>query len=179
VKSFESYNPRLQLQRRALYDKARRGNTRGFCPALFAPGFRAIDCGCGPGTITLDLAQRVAPGEIVGIDREHSQLALAREAARDRGLANATFQIASLYELPFPNASFDFAFAHALFEHLKEPLPALVEIRRVLKPGGWCVCAARTGRVLFAPDTAHRREAIETLQKCSMSNGGDVYVDEN
>jgi len=89
-----------------------------------------------PGTITLDLAQRVAPGEIVGIDREHSQLALAREAARDRGLANATFQIASLYELPFPNASFDFAFAHALFEHLKEPLQALVEIRRVLKPGG-------------------------------------------
>lgn len=43
---------------------------------------------------------------------------------------------ASIYRLPYPNGSFDAAFACAVFQHLAAPLEALKELRRVLRPGG-------------------------------------------
>src|ERR1700704_476217 len=49
------------------------------------PGMRVLDCGCGPGSITVDLATAVAPGEVIGIDIEQSQLDTARALAAERG----------------------------------------------------------------------------------------------
>lgn len=106
-----------------------------FLPHLRA-GMKLLDCGCGPGALSVDLAQVVAPGDVVGIDIEESQFELARQRAAERGVGNVMFQRASLYELPFPNASFDAVFAHAVLYHLREPVRALAEIRRVLKHGG-------------------------------------------
>jgi SAM-dependent methyltransferase len=106
-----------------------------FLPQL-RPGFKALDAGCGPGTITLGLARRVAPGHVIGIDVEDSQFEKAREQAESEGL-NVEFRKTSVYELPFEDHSFDAVFSHALLEHLVEPGAALVELRRVLKPGGW------------------------------------------
>jgi SAM-dependent methyltransferase len=97
---------------------------------------RLIDCGCGPGSITVDLAQAVTPGEAIGIDLREEALTHGRQLARDRGLSNVTFQVANIYQLPFPDGSFDAAFACAVLQHLAAPLEALKEVRRVLKPGG-------------------------------------------
>jgi ubiquinone/menaquinone biosynthesis C-methylase UbiE len=106
-----------------------------FLPQLM-PGWRVLDAGCGPGTITLGFARRVAPGLVTGIDAEDSQFSNARQQAERENL-NIEFQKASVYELPFPDGSFDAVFSHALFEHLSDPMAALAELRRVLKPGGW------------------------------------------
>jgi len=57
--------------------------------------------------------------------------------SRVRAGLNVEFRKASVYELPFEDHSFDAAFSHAQLEHLVEPGAALVELRRVLKPGGW------------------------------------------
>jgi cyclopropane fatty-acyl-phospholipid synthase-like methyltransferase len=57
-----------------------------FLPQLKA-GMRLLDCGCGPGTITLDLARRVAPATVIGIDRSDVQFASARATAAREGLA--------------------------------------------------------------------------------------------
>src|SRR5262245_32439269 len=97
---------------------------------------RLLDCGCGPGSITVDLAQAVAPGEAIGIDLREDTLAQGRALARERRVANVTFQAASVYQLPYPDGSFDAAFACAVLQHLAAPLAALKEMRRVLKPGG-------------------------------------------
>ena len=78
----------------------------------------------------------MAPGEVVGIDRRQASLSDARTFARERGVANVAFEVANVYQLPFPDRSFDAAFACALLQHLAAPLAALKEIRRVLKPGG-------------------------------------------
>jgi ubiquinone/menaquinone biosynthesis C-methylase UbiE len=82
------------------------------------------------------VAALVAPGEVVGVDREPGQVDLARRRAGERGLVNARFAAGSLYALPFPDAAFDAAYAHTVLQHVREPLRALREIRRVLKPGG-------------------------------------------
>jgi ubiquinone/menaquinone biosynthesis C-methylase UbiE len=107
----------------------------GFFLPQLRQGWRVLDAGCGPGTITLGLARRVAPGQTVGIDIEDSQLGNAREEAEREGL-NLEFRKASAYELPFPDQSFDAVFSHALLEHLSDPGLALAELHRVLKPGG-------------------------------------------
>jgi SAM-dependent methyltransferase len=99
-------------------------------------GMRLIDCGCGPGSITVDLAQIVAPGDVVGIDLRESAVTSARMLARERGIANITFEAASVYKLPHEDASFDAAFACAVLQHLSDPLRALREIRRVIRTGG-------------------------------------------
>jgi len=114
----------------------RTGQTAAFLVPHLRAGMRLLDCGCGPGSITVDLAQAVAPGDTIGIDLREDALAQARALARERRIANVTFQAASIYQLPFPERSFDAAFVCAVLQHLAAPLAALQEIRRVLKPGG-------------------------------------------
>lgn len=106
-----------------------------FLPHL-KPGMALLDCGCGPGTITLGLAELVAPGEVVGTEIEESHVAVARQNARQRGIGNARFEAADLYELPFADASFDAVFISAVLGNLQEPIRGLREAYRVLKPGG-------------------------------------------
>ena len=141
------------------------------------PGMRLLDIGCGPGTITVGLAAQVTPGEVVGIDMAESQLALARQKAAQQKLQNARFQPGSIYALPFEEGAFDAVFAHAVFEHLKEPVAALQEIRRVLRPEG--LVALRSpdwGGFLVHPLTPVLREAMELYQQVQVRNGGDVFA---
>lgn len=108
---------------------------RFFLPYL-QPGMRLLDCGCGSGSITRGIARIVAPGEVVGIDIAASEIDHARTGALREKVTNARFEVGNLYELAFPDASFDAIFCHNVLEHLNEPSNALREMRRVLKPGG-------------------------------------------
>jgi ubiquinone/menaquinone biosynthesis C-methylase UbiE len=99
-------------------------------------GMRLLDVGCGPGSITRGLAERLAPGEVVGVDPSEETLEAARRDAAARGLANLRYETASVYALPFPDASFDVAYAHQVLQHLHERDAALGEMLRVLRPGG-------------------------------------------
>src|SRR5690606_25679600 len=100
------------------------------------PGMAVLDCGCGPGTIALDFAEMVAPGEVWGIDLDASYVLRAQELAAERTLSNIHFRQASVYALPFPDQSMDAVFASTLLAHLSQPFAALTEIKRVLRPGG-------------------------------------------
>lgn len=99
-------------------------------------GMSLLDVGCGPGSITVGLAARVAPGAAVGVDLNPADLDKAASAAHAAGAANLRLSRSDLYQLPFAEASFDVAFAHSVLEHLADPLGALRELRRVLRPGG-------------------------------------------
>lgn len=148
-----------------------------FLHRYLRPGLQVLDCGCGPGSITCGLAPLVQPGRVVGCDLEASQVDLARARATMEGVDNATFEVGSIYELPFPAGSFDMVFAHAVFEHLAAPLRALAEIRRVLVAGG--LVALRSpdwSGFLVGPETPGLRAAIETYTQLQSANGGDVCV---
>ncbi|WP_104473836.1 class I SAM-dependent methyltransferase [Microterricola pindariensis] len=111
-------------------------NSAGYLLPHLAAGQRVLDVGCGPGTITVDLAPRVAPGEVVGIDSEADVVEQAQALATDSGLRNVRFSVGDVYALDFPDDSFDVVHAHQVMQHLARPVDAMREMRRVLKPGG-------------------------------------------
>ncbi len=104
------------------------------------PGMRLLDVGCGPGTISVGLADAVAPAGFVGVDIEESQVETARAAASAGGHRNAAFQVADALALPFESDSFDVVHAHATIMHVPDAAAAAAEMLRVLKPGGIVSC---------------------------------------
>ena len=136
-------------------------------------GFRVLDFGCGPGTITVGLAQAVHPGEVHGIDMEESQIELARAAAADGGHDNATFHVGNVYELPFEDDYFDAAHCHAVLMHVPDTQRALQEVSRVLKPGGIIASREMIGSCSFnEPMGETTAEAWNTFIKMLVANGG-------
>jgi ubiquinone/menaquinone biosynthesis C-methylase UbiE len=140
----------------------------GAAAAFLAPhlrrGMRLIDCGCGPGSITVDLARAVTPGEAIGIDLRADALLQGRTLARERGIVNVAFQAASVYHLPYTDSSFDAAFACAVLQHLAAPLAALKEMRRVLKPGGVIGIADGSSTITFRYPTNSLLQAYDKLR---------------
>src|SRR5437870_6082972 len=102
------------------------------------PGVSLLDCGCGPGVITVGLAKIVSPGEVHGVDLFDEQFGDARAQAEAEGVA-VTFHRASAYELPFEPPYFDSVLANHFLEHLATPSPARRELRRSLGPGATVV----------------------------------------
>jgi len=107
-----------------------------FIQPFLRAGMRVLDAGCGPGSITVGLAAAVAPGEVVGVDLQPSQVERARTLAASERIRNVRFEVADVYALPFADRSFDLIFAHALLMHVHDHVRALSELRRVLRPGG-------------------------------------------
>lgn len=149
--------------------------------AFFKPylkqGMKLLDCGCGPGTISLGFAKAIAPGIVTGIDAGASQVNLARENAHSQKITNTNFIEGSIYQLPFPDNSFDATFSHAVFEHLQDPSKALQELKRVLKPGG--ILGLRSpdwGGFLIAPSNPDLDKAIEYYKFIQQHNGGNPYI---
>ena len=84
---------------------------------------RLLDCGCGPGSITTDLAALVAPGDVIGFDVDPAQLELARAHAEAAGVQNVRFEQGDVRQLHFDDESFDAVFTHGVIEYLPEPSP--------------------------------------------------------
>jgi SAM-dependent methyltransferase len=152
-------------------------DARTFLPFLLAhlrPGMDVLDAGCGVGSIALDLAPAIAPGRIVGIDRDAGQIEAARTSAIDRAIGNAEFHAGSLYELPFPDASFDVVYANAVLIYLREPVLALAEMRRVLRPGGLAAVSDDDfGTVVTSPDCSELRLAADLFERAVAHEGGN------
>lgn len=110
------------------------GNSAAYLLPVLRPGDRLLDVGSGPGTITCDLAGLVT--EVVAIEQTESALELTHQEAARRGVTNVTCQVADVHRLPFADDSFDVAHAHQVLQHLPDPVTALRELARVVRPGG-------------------------------------------
>jgi SAM-dependent methyltransferase len=142
---------------------------------LLAPGQELLDVGCGPGTITLDLAARVAPGRVVGVDAVAEIVAQAEAERAARGVDNVEYRVGDAYHLGFDDGRFDVVHAHQVLQHLTDPVAALREMRRVLRPGG--VLAIRDGDYagfVWAPRDPRLERWLELYHQVTARNGAEA-----
>lgn len=149
-------------------------NSAAYLLDAVRPGLSLLDVGCGPGTITADLAAHVAPGRVTAVDAEPAILEQARAVAAERGLDNVRFAVADVHDLDYPDGSFDVVHAHQVLQHLGDPVGALREMRRVCRPGG--VVAARDGdyaSMAWYPAVPGLDDWLDLYRRVARDHGGE------
>ena len=145
-------------------------NSAAYLAPHLEPGLSLLDVGCGPGTITAEFAERLAPGRVIGMDASDDVIAKAAEFTAP----NLSFEVGDAYALPYPDDSFDIVHAHQVLQHVARPVDLLREMRRVAKPGG--LVAARdvdyAGTIWF-PQLSGLDEWMRVYQLVHRGNGGE------
>lgn len=101
-----------------------------------AAGFSCLELGCGPGYLSLALAERVGPtGRVVAVDADAEAISLACERRDAAGLTNVEFIIADVYEVELPG-DFDLAYSRLLLQHLSKPSAVVRRMWDAVRPGG-------------------------------------------
>ena len=156
---------------------SRRGaaDSAAYLLAHLRAGMDLLDVGCGPASITADLAERVTPGRVVALDAASGALEAARATLRDRGLSEQV-EVTSgdVMALPFEDASFDVVHAHQVLQHLADPVGALAEMRRVTRPGG--IVAVRDAvysAMTWFPEPAGMEQWRSVYMATARANGGE------
>ncbi len=150
------------------------------------PGMSLLDVGCGPGTITLDLAAALddgtgddgtgngeagGSGRVVGVDSAPAAIEAARAEAAQRAQECVRFEVADVGALPYEDGAFDVVHAHQVLHHLPDPVAALREMARVTAPGG--LVAAREcdyGSMRWWPTSSGLDRWMELYQELSAGN---------
>jgi ubiquinone/menaquinone biosynthesis C-methylase UbiE len=150
-------------------------SSAGFLLSHLQRGQAVLDVGCGPGTISADIARLVAPGSVTGIDLSHEVIELARRNADGTGDANLSFHVGDVYDLHFADSSFDVVYAHQVLQHLSDPIRALGEMRRVLAPGGLvAVRDADYGKFTWSPTDPRLERWMELYHDITKRNGAEA-----
>jgi SAM-dependent methyltransferase len=138
--------------------------------------FHVLDVGCGQGTITLGLAERVA--HVIGVDPSEGELADVRRYASEHQIENVEFRVGSVYGLDFPFGTFDACLCHSMIETLSRPLDGLIEIQRILKPGGvlGVACVEYGGLILAGPNVEVLRRFYAVRERVwQLENAADPF----
>ena len=106
-----------------------------------APGTKLMEVGCGPGFYSCGLAARFPELSVLGVDQSERQLDWAKTKARRLRLPNCRFEADDVHDLGHARETFDVLIAARLFTVLPDPQRALMEMHRVLRPGGRCLIA--------------------------------------
>jgi SAM-dependent methyltransferase len=148
-------------------------NSAGYLLEHLRPGMSLLDVGCGPGTITADLARLVAPGRVTAVENAPDVLGAARQEAQRAGRSTG-FVATDAHALALGSGVFDVVHAHQVLQHVADPVQVLREMRRVCAPGG--VVAVRDsdyGAFTWYPDVPELDEWLELYQRLARGNGGE------
>jgi SAM-dependent methyltransferase len=143
-------------------------NSAAYLAPHLKPGTNVLDVGCGPGTITADIAARVAPGRVLGID---ASAAVIADAQANKDADNLEFAVGDLYAL---DGTYDVVHAHQVLQHLPDPVGALRSMRNACRPGG--IVAARDGDYAgfrWYPDEPALDTWLALYERIARHNGGE------
>lgn len=133
------------------------------------PHMHVLDAGCGSGSMSRLLGRQVDPGRVVGVDVNPSYLEAAQQFADDEGLDNVFFEVGDIFELPFPEDSFDLVWSKYVLQWVNDPAGAVAEFKRVTKPGGSIVCCNFDGfGVTHYPEEAAWHDDAEKIFHASV-----------
>ncbi|MGW5938642.1 class I SAM-dependent methyltransferase [Streptomyces celluloflavus] len=149
-------------------------NSAGYLLASLRPDMRILDVGCGPGTITADLAALVPDGEVTGLEYAPDILPQARATATERGVTNVHFAVGDVHALDYPDDAFDVVHAHQVLQHVGDPVQALREMRRVTAPGGIvAVRDADYSAMTWYPAVDGLPDWLDLYLRVARANGGE------
>jgi SAM-dependent methyltransferase len=150
-------------------------NSAAFLLPHLVEGMTLLDVGCGPGNITAELATFVGEGDVTGIDLAPEVIAMAKKDFPSSQHENLFFEVGDVYALDFPDFQFDVVYVHQVLQHLSDPVAALTEIRRVLKPEG--VVAVRDadfGAFAWSPTDPLLTRWIEIYHQLTRRNNANA-----
>ncbi|WAZ25157.1 class I SAM-dependent methyltransferase [Streptomyces cinnabarinus] len=149
-------------------------NSAAYLLDSIEPHMRILDIGCGPGTITADLAALVPDGRVTGVDRAPGILEQARATAAERGLDNVDFAVADVHALDYPDDSFCVVHAHQVLQHVGDPVAALREMKRVTRPGGFiAVRESDYAAMTWYPASQGLDDWLDLYHAVARANGGE------
>lgn len=149
-------------------------NSAAYLLPELQPGDAILDIGCGPGTISADLAVLVPTGHVTAVDYAPAIVEQAATEAQSRGIANMAFATADAHALQYDDDTFDVVHAHQVLQHVGDPVQALSEMRRVAKPGG--VVAVRDSdyrAFTWFPESAGMSKWLDLYEEVARANGGE------
>jgi ubiquinone/menaquinone biosynthesis C-methylase UbiE len=143
----------------------------------FEPGMRILEAGSGTGAIARRVAPQIAPGEVVGVDRESAQVEAARTAAARQGIDNVRFLVGDLTTLSLDEEPFDGAYCRFVLEHVADPIDAIRRLAAHVRAGGW-VCAYEWNNASFSvfPACPAVRLVWDAIYRLQDQLGGDANV---
>ncbi|MGH3352904.1 MAG: class I SAM-dependent methyltransferase [Nocardioides sp.] len=136
------------------------------------PEQRLLDVGAGPGTITLDLAARVA--RVTATEVGEPEIGLSRQEAETRGVTNIDFRVEDVHALSIEDDAYDVVHAHQVLQHVADPVQALREMGRVTKPGGLvAVRDSDYAGFVWWPESSELTEWMRLYQSAARANRGE------
>jgi SAM-dependent methyltransferase len=145
-------------------------NSAAYLLPHLSGGQRLLDVGCGPGTLTVDLARHV--GEVTGVDLSAPVVEEATAHAAAEQAGNVVFRAGDFRSMDLPDGGFDVVHAHQVLQHLRDPVGALAAMRRLARPGG--IVAARDSdytRFTWTPADPRLDRWLEIYLAVSDRNG--------
>ncbi|KAA8916841.1 hypothetical protein TRICI_000960 [Trichomonascus ciferrii] len=153
-------------------------NSAEYLIKYLKPDMYILDVGCGPGTISIDLAANyVSQGKVLATDYAEDVLKTAKASADEQRIKNIEFETADIHNLHYPDNTFDVVHAHQVLQHITDPVKALQEMLRVVKPGGF-VAARDTDYESFEwyPDIDGMDFWKQKYLEVARANGGDPLI---
>jgi len=143
----------------------------------YPAGSSVLEAGCGVGAQTITLAANSPGARFMSIDCSEDSLAEAKNRVMAAGYRNVAFRKADIFNLPFAPGSFDHVFVCFVLEHLPDPTGALLNLKKVLKPGGTItVIEGDHGSAYFYPDSRFAKQAIDCLVAIQKEAGGNAFI---
>ncbi|TNF48840.1 methyltransferase domain-containing protein [bacterium] len=143
----------------------------------YSKGETVLEAGCGVGAQTVILARNSPEARFTSVDISAESLGQAEEKVTSQGFTNVIFQVQDINNLSFPDEVYDHVFVCFVLEHLPDPGLALMELKRVLRPGGTItIIEGDHGSAYFHPDSDAARRTIQCLIDLQAASGGDSLV---
>ncbi len=143
----------------------------------YPAGSEVLEAGCGVGGQTIILAENSPGARFTSVDISEKSLEQAGSVVKKGNFSNVTFRLEDVRKLSFADNSFDHIFVCFLLEHLDHPEGALLELKRVLRPGGTItVIEGDHGSCFWNPETLESIQVWQSLITVQQRLGHDPLI---